>query len=66
MVNGDEHSLANLYQPEYTMTRLLTWLTPNFTPSDPNPSINCTILARNPSIHDDGENRGQPEVFPAI
>jgi hypothetical protein len=48
------------------MTGALTWLTPNPTPSDPNPSLNYTNLTRSSSAHDDGKHRGQTEAFPAI
>jgi hypothetical protein len=48
------------------MTGARTWLTPNPTSSDPNPSINCTNPARSSSAHDDGEHLGQTEAFSAI
>jgi hypothetical protein len=48
------------------MTRLLLCLTPNSNPGDPNPSTNCTILAWNHSVHDDGETREQFNVFLVI
>jgi hypothetical protein len=48
------------------MTGALTWLTPNPTRGDPNPSLTCTNPARSSSAHDDGEHRGQTEVFLAI
>jgi hypothetical protein len=48
------------------MIGALTWLTPNPTPGDPNPSLNCTNPTRSSSAHDDGEHRGQTEAFPAI
>jgi hypothetical protein len=47
------------------MTGALTWLTPNPTPGDPNPSLNCTNSAQS-SAYDDGEHRGQTEAFLAI
>jgi hypothetical protein len=62
-VNDDVRAPVNLYRPEYATTRVLTWLTPNPTPGNPNPSINCTNLARNSSVHDDGETQGKTEVF---
>jgi hypothetical protein len=48
------------------MARLLLCLTPNSILGDPNSSTNCTILAWNHSVHDDGENREQPDVFLVI
>jgi hypothetical protein len=48
------------------MARLLLCLIPNSNPGDPNPSTNCMILAWNPSVRDDGENREQPDVFLVI
>jgi hypothetical protein len=66
MVNGGVRASANLYRPGYTMTRVLTWLTPNPTPGDPNPSINCTNPAQSSSAHDNGEHQGQTEAFPVI
>jgi hypothetical protein len=47
------------------MTGALTWLTPNPTPGDPNPSLNCTNSAQT-SAYDDSEHRGQTEAFLAI
>jgi hypothetical protein len=46
--------------------KLLTWSTSNSTLGDPNPSTNYRVLAQNLSVHGDGANRGQPEVFPVI
>ena len=48
------------------MTGALTWLTPNPTPGDPNLTLNCMNPARSPSAHDDGETRGEIEVFLVI
>jgi hypothetical protein len=48
------------------MTGALAWLTPNSTPGDLNPSVNCTNPGRNLSVHDDGENREQSNVFLVI
>jgi hypothetical protein len=63
MVNDGVRASANLYRPKYATNRVLTWLTPNSTPSDPNPFTNCMNLARNSSAYDDGETRGKTEVF---
>jgi hypothetical protein len=59
-------SPASLYRPEYANAKLLTWSTPNSTPGDPNPSTNFKVLAQNLSVHGDGANRGQFNVFLAI
>jgi hypothetical protein len=48
------------------MAGALTCLTPNPTPGDPNPSLNCANLAQILSAHDDGENRRQIEMFLVI
>jgi hypothetical protein len=48
------------------MAGALTRLTPNPTPGDPNPSINCTYPAQIMSAHDGGENRRQTEVLLVI
>jgi hypothetical protein len=42
------------------------WLTPNSTPNDPFPSLNCKVMALNHSVHGDGAKRGRSEVFPVI
>jgi hypothetical protein len=66
MVNGDKHASGELV-PARTCNDYASYLVDTkFYPRDPNRSINCTILAQNPSVHDDGENRGQPELFPVI
>jgi hypothetical protein len=65
-VNGGVRAPANLYQPKYATTSVLTWLTPNSTPDDPNLSLNCTNPARSFSDHDDGETRGKTEMFSMI
>jgi hypothetical protein len=57
---------ANLHWPENAMARLLLCLTPNSILGERNSSTNCTILAWNPSVHDDGENREQLDVFLVI
>jgi hypothetical protein len=59
-------SPMNSYWLENAMARSLFCSTPNSTPGDLNPSINCTILGWNPSVHGDGENREQPDVFLVI
>jgi hypothetical protein len=64
--NGGMRAPANLYRPEYAMTRVLTWLTPNPTPGDPNVTLNCMNPAQSPSAHDDGETRGKTKVFLVI
>jgi hypothetical protein len=65
-VNSDEHTSGELVLAENAMARLLLCSTPNFNPGDPNPFTNCMILAWNPFVHDDGENREQPDVFLVI
>jgi hypothetical protein len=42
------------------------WLTPNSTPNDHYPSINCKVLAPNLSAHGDSAINGQTEVFLVI
>jgi hypothetical protein len=64
--NGERRrarSPVNSYRLKYTTTSVLTRSTPNSTPGDPNPSLNCTSSARSSSTHDDGETRGKTEVF---
>jgi hypothetical protein len=48
------------------MTGAQTWLTPNPTPGNPNPSLTCTNPAQSSSAHNDGKQWGQTEAFPAI
>jgi hypothetical protein len=48
------------------MTGALAWLTPNSNPGDLNLSTNCTNPGRNLSVHDDGKNREQSDVFLVI
>jgi hypothetical protein len=62
-VNSGVRAPVNLYRPKYATTTVLTWLTPNPTPSDPNPSINCMNPAQNSSTYDDGGTRGKTEEF---
>jgi hypothetical protein len=65
-MDGGAGAPASLYRPKYAKAKLLTWSIPNSTPGDPNPSTSCEVLAQNLSIHSDGANRGQPEVFPVV
>jgi hypothetical protein len=65
-MDGGAVAPASLYRLENATTRPLRCSTPNSTLGDTNPSTNCEVLAQNLSVHDDGANRGQPEVFPAI
>jgi hypothetical protein len=44
----------------------LTRLTPSPTLGDPNPLTNCMNPDRNLSVHDDGKNQRQFEVFMTI
>jgi hypothetical protein len=64
-VHGGAAAPTSQDHPENAMTRVLVWLTPNSTPNDPFPSINCKILAPNHSVHNDSAikrtNRGVPE-----
>jgi hypothetical protein len=46
---------ANLYGPGCAMTGAQTWLTPNPTPGNPNPSLTCTNPAQSSSAHNDGK-----------
>jgi hypothetical protein len=48
------------------MAGTLIRLTPNPTLDDSNPSINYANPARNLSVHDDGENQRQSEVFMTV
>jgi multidrug efflux pump subunit AcrB len=59
-------TLASLYRPDNSTTGAPVQLTPNSTPNDHYPSINFKVLAPNLSVHGDGVNRGQSEVFPVI
>jgi hypothetical protein len=59
-------SPASLYHPKYAMTGAPVWLTPNSTPNDHYPSINCKVLAPNLSAHGDSAINGQTEVFLVI
>jgi hypothetical protein len=60
------HSQASLYRPGYAATDALTRSTPIPTPADSNPTLNFTNPARSLSAHDDGETRGEIEVFLVI
>jgi hypothetical protein len=57
---------TSLYRPRYVMTDALEQLTPNSTPNNHFPSINCANPGLNLSVHDDGGNREQFDVFLAI
>jgi hypothetical protein len=65
-VDGGAAAPASQDWPENAMTRVPVWLTPNSTPNDPFPSINCKIQAPNHSVHGDSAINGQIEVFPVI
>jgi hypothetical protein len=49
---------ASLYQSKNATTGASVWLTPNSTPNDHYPSINCKVLAPNLSVHGDSANYG--------
>jgi hypothetical protein len=55
-MDGGAVAPASLYRPRYAMTDALEQLTPNLTPNNHFPSINCANPGRNLSIHDDGGN----------
>jgi hypothetical protein len=57
---------ASLYQSKNATTGASVWLTPNSTPNDHYPSINCKVLAPNLSVHGDSANYGRTEAFPMI
>jgi hypothetical protein len=57
-VDGGAVAPASPYRPENATTGALVWLTPNSTPNDHFPSINCKVLAPNLSVHDDSANYG--------
>jgi hypothetical protein len=62
-VVGAARSPASLPWSENAMTSTPVWLTPNSTPNDHYPSINCKVLAPNFSAHGGSEqwtNRGVP------
>jgi hypothetical protein len=65
-MDGGVVAPASLYRPRYTMTGALEQLTPNSTPNNHFPSINCANPGRNLSVHDDDGNREQFDVFLAI
>jgi hypothetical protein len=65
-MDGGAVAPANLYRPGYAMTGALEQLTPNSTPNNYFPSINCANPGQNLSVHDDGGNREQFDVFLAI
>jgi hypothetical protein len=48
------------------MTGAPVWLTPNSTPNDHYPSINCKVLTPNFSAHGDSVINRQTEAFPVI
>jgi hypothetical protein len=55
-MDGGAVAPASLYRPRYAMTGALEQLTPNLTPNNHFPSINCANPGRNLSVHDDGGN----------
>jgi hypothetical protein len=57
---------ASLYRLRYAMTGVLEQLTPNSTPNNHFPSINCANPGRNLSVHNDGGNQEQFDVFLVI
>ena len=57
-MDGGAVALASLYQPNNETTVAPVWLTPNSTPNDHFPSINCKVLAPNLSVHGDNANYG--------
>jgi hypothetical protein len=57
-MDGGAVGPASQYWPENATTGAPVWLTPNSTPNDHYPSINCKVLAPNLSVHDDGANYG--------
>jgi hypothetical protein len=59
-------SLASLHQLNNATTGAPVWLTPNSTPNDHYPSINCNVLTPNFSAHGDSAINGQTEAFPVI
>jgi hypothetical protein len=65
-MDGGVVAPASLYRPRYTKNGALEQLTPNSTPNNHFPFINCANPGRNLSVHDDGGNREQVDVFLAI
>jgi hypothetical protein len=65
-MDGGAVAPASLYRPRYAMTGALEQLTPNSTPNTHFPSINCVNPGQNLSVHDNGGNREQFDVFLAI
>ena len=53
----------SLYLLEYATTDALTQSTPISVPGDSNLTLNCANPAWGLSAHDDGETRGEIEVF---
>jgi hypothetical protein len=65
-MDGGAGTPASPYRSDNSTTGAPVRLTPNSTPTDPFPSINCKILAPKPSAHSDSAINGQTEVFPMI
>jgi hypothetical protein len=57
-MDGGAVAPASLYRPNNATTGAQVWLTPNSTPNDHYPSINCKVLAPNLSVHGDSTNYG--------
>jgi hypothetical protein len=65
-MDGGAGTPASQYRPDNSTTSAPVQLTPNSTPNDPFPSINCKILAPNHSVHGDTTLNGQTKAFPVI
>jgi hypothetical protein len=65
-VDDDKHVSGEPVQAKIHNDRTLASLTPNSTAGDLNPSTNCTNPDRNLSVHDNGKNREQSNVFLVI
>jgi hypothetical protein len=63
-VDGGAGTPASPYRLNNSTTGAPVRLTPNLTPNNHFPSINCRVLTLNCSVHGDGTNRGQSVVFP--
>jgi hypothetical protein len=65
-MDGGAGTPMSPYRPENATAKLLRCTTPNSIPNDHFPSLNCKVLAYNHSVHGDGANQGQSEMFPVI
>jgi hypothetical protein len=65
-VDGGARSPASSYRPDNLTTGAPVRLTPNLTPPNHFPSINCRVRALNHTAHGDSARNGPTEMFPMI